>query len=142
MAFARSLTDEQWGIETGNEGWTVKDIMAHIGKANDQLFQGLLRQVIAGEKVDTEIFRTVDTDGENMAGVEARRGMPPADVIAEYEEAGEEMQHLLSQLTDEHEHLTQDDPPFVLKSFLPVIENESHSIEHLRQMQAAVEVRA
>ena len=142
LAFARSLPEDAWSTPTENDGWTVKDLMAHIGKGNDQLFQGLLRQVIAGEKVDTEIFRTVDTDGENMAGVEARRDMSPAAVIAEYEASGEELQDLLSQLTDEHEHLTQDDPPFVLRTFLDLIDKESHSIEHLKQMKAALKVNA
>jgi uncharacterized protein (TIGR03083 family) len=142
LAFARSLPEDAWSTPTENEGWTVKDLMAHIGKGNDQLFQGLLRQVIAGEKVDTEIFRTVDTDGENMAGVEARKNMSPAELIAEYEDSGEELLGLLSQLTDEHEHLTQDDPPFHFKGFLGAVDKESHSLEHLKQMKAAVGVRA
>lgn len=142
LAFAGSLPDEAWSTPTENEGWTVKDLMAHIGKGNDQLFQGLLRQVIAAEKIDTEIFRTVDTDGENMTGVEARRYMSPAEVIAEYEAAAEELQDLLSQLTEEHEYLTQADPPFQLRGFFKAIEAESHSLEHLKQMKAAVEVRA
>ncbi len=60
-------------------------------------------------------------------------------MVAEFEEASGEIQDLLSQLTDEHEHLRQDDPPFILKTFLPVIENESHSIEHLKQMKAVLE---
>ncbi len=138
LEFARSLPEEAWAQPSGLDGWTCKDVMAHIGKGNDQLFQQLLRQVIAGDKVDTEIFRTVDTDGANAAGVAERRNLSPAEVIAEFEEAGEEVLDLLAGLTDEHEHYRQDDPPFILQGFLGMIEGESHSIEHLKQLNAAL----
>ncbi len=138
LAFARSVSEEAWEQPSGLDGWTCKDVMAHIGKGNDQLFQQLLRQVIAGDKVDTEIFRTVDTDGENAEGVEQRKRLTPAQVIVEFEEACDEVDDLLSQLTDEQEHLQQDDPPFILKGFMDLIGKESHSIEHLKQMKAAL----
>ncbi len=142
LAFACSVPNEAWATPSGLEGWTCKDVLAHIGKGNDQLYQKLLRQVIAGERVDTAIFRDVDTDGENARGVAQRRGMSPADVIAEFEAAGEEVQDLLAHLTEKHEHLRQEDPPFILKGFLNLIENESHSIEHLKQLEKALEGQA
>ena len=139
LAFARALPTDAWERPSGLEGWLVKDVLAHIGKGNDQLFQKLLRQVIAGGPIDIAIFRDVDTDGENARGVEERRGNTPEELIAELEEAGEEIQDLLSQLTEEHEHLRQEDPPFILKTFLPMVEKESHSLEHMAQLQAALE---
>ena len=45
LAFARSLSDDQWATPSGNDGWTLKDVMAHIGKGNDQLFQALPRHI-------------------------------------------------------------------------------------------------
>ncbi len=139
LAFARALPAEAWERPSGLEGWSVKDILAHIGKGNDQLFQKLLRQVIAGGSIDTAIFRDVDTDGENARGVEERRGLTPEGLIAELEEAAEEIQDLLSQLTDEHEHLRQEDPPFIFNGFLGMVEKESHSLEHLAQLRTALE---
>lgn len=141
LEFARALPDEAWGTPSGLDGWSCKDVLAHIGKGNDQLYQQLLRQVIAGGKVDTAIFRDVDTDAENAAGVAERRSLPPAGVIAEFEEASEEVQDLLAQLTDEHEHMRQEDPPFVLKGFMEMVMKESHSIEHLKQLKKALEER-
>ncbi len=138
LEFARSVLEEAWAQPSGLNGWTCKDVMAHIGNGNDQLYQKLLRQVVAGDKVDTEIFRTVDTDGENAVGVAERRSLSPAEVIAEYEEAGEEVLDLLAGLTDEHEDYRQDDPPFILKGFLGMINQESHSIGHLRQLKAVL----
>ena len=138
LAFARALPADAWGRPSGLEGWTVKDIFAHIGKGNDQLIQKLLRQVIAGGPIDTAIFRDVDTDGENARGVEERRGHTPEELIAELEEAGEEIQDLLSQLTEEHEHLRQEDPPFIFSGFLSMVDKESHSLEHLAQLREAL----
>ena len=139
LAFARALPADAWERPSGLEGWAVKDVLAHIGKGNDQLFQKLLRQVIAGGPVDTSIFRDADTDAENARGVEERRGHTPDELIAELEEAGEEIQDLLSQLTEEHEHLRQEDPPFIFKGFLGMVDKESHSLEHLAQIRAASE---
>ena len=139
LGFARALHADAWERPSGLEGWMVKDVLAHIGKGNDQLFQKLLCQVIAGGPVDTAIFRDVDTDGENARGVEERRGHTPDELIAELEEAGEEIQDLLSQLTEEHEHLRQEDPPFIFKGFLGMVEKESHSLEHLTQLRTALE---
>ena len=139
LKFARSLSDEAWATPSGLEGWSCKDVMAHIGKGNDQLYQQLLRQVIAGGKIDTAIFREVDTDAENAAGVAERRGLSPEEVIDEFEEAGEEVLDLLADLTEDNEHLQQEDPPFILKGFLDLIDKESHSIEHLKQLEKALE---
>ncbi|MCH7580025.1 MAG: hypothetical protein IIB22_07255, partial [Chloroflexi bacterium] len=87
---------------------------------------------------DTAIFIDVDTNAENAAGVAERRSLSPAHVIAEFEEAGEEVLDLLAGLTEEHEHLRQEDPPFILKGFIDMIDRESHSIEHLKQLKAAL----
>ena len=138
LAFARSVPKEAWDRPSGLEGWTCKDVLAHVGRGNDQLFQKLLRQVIAGEKVDTTIFRDVDTDAENARGVERRRDLSPDEVIAEFEEASEEIQELLAGLTDEHEHFRQEEPPFILKGFLDMTGKERHSVEHLTQLKRAL----
>ena len=138
LEFARSLPEEAWAQPSGLDGWTCNDVMAQIGNGNDQFYQQLLRQVIAGDKIDTSIFIDVDTDAENAAGVAERRILSPAEVVAEFEEAGEEVLDLLAGLTEEHEHLRQDDPPFILKGFMDLIGKESHSIEHLKQLKAAL----
>lgn len=139
IAFARAVPAERWATPSPLPGWTCKDLLAHVGKANDQLFQQLLRTVIAGEPVDTRMFIEVDTDGNNASGVEQRRDRSAAEVIAEVEAAGEEIQGLLAQLTAEHEHLRQDDPLFDLKGFLHGARKESHDLEHLAQLRTALE---
>ena len=140
LEYARPLPAEAWSRPTGNEGWTCKDVFAHIGKGNDQMFQAILREVIEGRHLDRSIF-AVDTDGENERLVEERRGRPAAELIAELEESGDDVQELLSQLTDEHEGYRQDDPPFILSGFMRLVHNEDHDGEHLAQIRTALEER-
>lgn len=139
IAFARSLPAEAWERPSPLPGWTYKDLLAHIGRGNDQLFQQLLRTVVAGKPIDTKMF-AVDTDQANAQGVGERRDRTAEELIAELEEESEEIQELLSQLTDEHEHLRQDDPPFHFKGYLRfVVREESHDREHLAQLRTALE---
>jgi uncharacterized protein (TIGR03083 family) len=141
IAFARSAPPESWSQPSEVEGWTNKDVLAHIGRGNDQILQKLLRSVVAGDKVDLSMF-AVDTDAANARGVEERRERTLDELIVELEESGDEIQELLSRLNDEDEHLRQDDPPFVLRGFLQFVAKEGHDLEHLSQLRAALEVNA
>jgi hypothetical protein len=138
LEFAHSAPADFWHRPATNDGWTNKDLLAHIGRGNDQIVQQLLRGVVAGERIDTAMF-AIDNDAANEEAIAARRDRTVADVIAELDESGEEMQELLSQLTDKHEHLRQDDPPFDLAGFLRLVAEERHDIEHLHQLEAALE---
>ena len=138
VAFARAVPAEAWERPSPLDGWKCKDLLAHIGKGNDQIFQQLLPMVVAGKPVDISIFAS-DTDQANARVVGARRERSPDDIIAEVEQAGEEIQELLSQLRDDHEQLRQEDPPFILKGFLRFVQKESHDLEHLAQLRAALE---
>jgi len=137
IAFARSVPAEAWERPSPLDGWTCKDLLAHIGKGNDQIFQQVLRMVIAGKPIDTAIFKA-NTDEANAREVGVRRGRSPDDIIAEVEQAGGEVQELLSQLRDEHGRLRQEDPPFILKTFLEFVLRESHDLEHLAQLRTAL----
>ena len=136
IAFAQGLPRQAWDQPSPLDGWSYKDILAHIGKGNDQVFQKLLRGVIADGRIDTKIF-AVDTDGDNARGVEERRDTSAEDLIAELEAAGEEIQELLSQLNPEHEKLQQQDPPFHFEGFLRGVRKENHDMEHFAQLQKA-----
>lgn len=138
VAFARAQPLEAWERPSPLEGWTCKDLLAHIGLGNDQIFQQVLRMAIAGAPIDTAVF-AVNTDEANAREVASRRGLSVHDVIVEVEESGNEIQELLAQLTDEHEHLRQDRPPFILKTFLGFALKEGHDLEHLAQLRVAME---
>ena len=138
LEYARAAPEDAWATPSPLERWNCKDVLAHIGKANDQMFQAILREVNAGRHLDRSIF-AVDTDGDNERLVEERRERPVSEIIAELEEAGDEVQELLSQLTGEAEDYRQDDPPFILSGFMRLVHDEDHDGEHLAQIRAALE---
>lgn len=138
LEYARSLPAEAWSRPTGNEGWTCKDILAHIGGGNDRMFQKILRSVLAREPLDPALLR-VDTDAENARGVTERRSWSVVKVIAELESTGEEIQELLSGLHEDDKDLHQDEFPMSLGEFLHLVYEESHDLEHLAQLRKALE---
>jgi uncharacterized protein (TIGR03083 family) len=136
IAFVRNAPPDSWGRPSGVEGWTCHDLLAHVSGGNDQLLQILLRAVISGKPLGGEAFGT-DTDEANARGVEARRSWPIERVIAELEEGGEEVQELLSQLTEAHRNL-RSGAPMTLGDFLRIVHHERHDREHLEQLRAAM----
>jgi hypothetical protein len=140
IAFVRSAPEEVWGQPSEVEGWTNKDILAHIGRGNDQGVEQVLRAVVARERVSLAF--EVETDEANARGVEERRERSVEELIVELEEAGDELQELLSRLTEADEHFRQENPPFVLEGFLQFVAKEGHDLEHLAQLRAALEVNA
>ncbi len=134
----REMFPEQWRMPSPLPGWSYQDILAHMGKGNDQLLQKILRSVVARERLDASIF-DIDTDAENARGVEERRGRSAEELIAELEEAGEEIQELLSGLTEADEELGQDDLPMSLGEFLRLVQAEDHDREHLAQLRPALD---
>ncbi len=139
LEYARAVPEDAWAAPSPLPGWSCKDVLAHIGRGNDQMFQAILRDVIGGRRLDRSIF-AVDTDGENARLVEERRDRPVAEIIVELEESGDEVQELLSQLTDESEGYRQEDPPFILSGFMRLVHDEDHDEEHLAQIRGAGDV--
>ncbi len=137
LEYARARPEDVWATPSPLDGWSCKDVLAHIGRANDQMFQAILREVIAGRHLDRSIF-AVDTDGDNERLVEERRERPVGEIVAELEESGDEVQELLSQLSDEDESYRQEDPPFILSGFIRLVHNEDHDEEHLAQLRTAL----
>ena len=79
LGICRGLADDQWQAPSGCEGWSVQDVVVHMAN----LFWGV---VDAGKLPDTAgqpMERAMD------AGVAARRGLSPADVLADYEQVSE-----------------------------------------------------
>jgi uncharacterized protein (TIGR03083 family) len=74
-ALARAATGEELGtVIPGSPEWTARDVVAHL----------------AGVAADTVAGRTAGAPGPSWTApqVEQRRGLPLADVLAEWDEAG------------------------------------------------------
>lgn len=137
VAFARSQPAEAWSRPAPNEGWSCKDLLAHIGGGNDQMFQKILRAVVARTPVDASMLQ-VDTDAANRREVDARRGWPVERVIAELESTGDEIQELLAGVSEENQGLRAEGSPITLGDFMRIVYEESHDIEHLAQLRTAL----
>ena len=138
LEYVRTRPEDVWATPSPLDGWSCKDVLAHIGKANDQMFQAILRELIAGRQLDRSIF-AVDTNGDNERLVEESRERPVGEIVAELEETGDEVQELLSQLTDKDEGYRQEDPPFILSGFMRLVHDEDHDEEHLAQLRTALQ---
>jgi uncharacterized damage-inducible protein DinB len=138
IAFARSLPDDAWNESAKTKAWTMRDILAHLAGGNDQLVQTILRSVTKNAPLDDSALQP-DTDAENAARVEERRGWRVEELIAELERDGDEVQELLSRLTEQDEDRYLRGLSMSLGQFLLVVEHERHDAEHLRQMNPGEE---
>src|ERR1700745_286278 len=79
LSICGDLTDEQWRAPSGCAGWTVQDLVTHLGN--------LFWLVVDGGQLP-------DTSGMPMEraqeiGVEARRGLSAAEVLSDYEKVSD-----------------------------------------------------
>lgn len=73
--YLRTLTPQEWALPSAAEGWTVKDVVAHMGAAS----KGFFTPWVVGLLVNNDIERHNDRD------VEKRRDWDHERVFAEYE---------------------------------------------------------
>jgi uncharacterized protein (TIGR03083 family) len=79
IGICTGLTAEQWRAPSGCAGWTVQDLVTHLGN--------LFWLVVDGSHLpDTS---AVPTERAQEIGVEARRGLSAAAVLADYEQVSE-----------------------------------------------------
>ena len=79
VGICRDLDAEEWHAPSGCAGWTVQDLVTHLGN--------LFWLVVDGAKLpDTS---GVPTERAQEIGVEARRGLSAADVLADYEQVSD-----------------------------------------------------
>lgn len=79
LRICHGLTADLWRAPSGCAGWTVQDLVTHLGN----LFWLV---VDAGHLPDTT---GVPTERAQEIGVDARRGLSPAEVLADYEKVSE-----------------------------------------------------
>jgi hypothetical protein len=134
IAFAREAPADCWVRPSVVEGWTNKQILAHLAGGNDQIVQVMLRAVTRGEALDPHLF-DVDTDAENAARIAARQSWSIDALIGELARDGEEIQELLSRLSDEDRERAAG-PGLTVGKFLRIVEHERHDKLHLEQLRA------
>jgi hypothetical protein len=136
--FARSAPPGLWEQPSEVEGWACRDILAHLAGGNDQMVQLLLRSAVSGEPVDPALL-SPDTDAENALGVAERGAWSIDRLIDELERGGEEVQELLSRLTDADEQRRWSGFSISLGEFLRLVDEERHDLLHLEQLQQSLD---
>jgi uncharacterized protein (TIGR03083 family) len=79
LEICSGLSDEQWETPSGCAGWTVKDLVTHLGNLFWQVVDGAHLPDTSGVPVER---------GQEIS-VDARRGLPAAEVLADYEKVSE-----------------------------------------------------
>jgi uncharacterized protein (TIGR03083 family) len=94
LELARTLTDDEWWAATDLPAWNVFDNVAHVVAVEDEL---------AGRSVSSSIHdwsqfphATTPFQQYTEVGVEARRGLPPEELVAELESLVEERSRQLT----------------------------------------------
>jgi uncharacterized protein (TIGR03083 family) len=75
LAFLRTLSPQDWETPSRAEGWSVKDVVAHMGAAAHGFFTPWVVGLIASK----------DVEAHNDRDAEKRRSWEPAKVLKEYE---------------------------------------------------------
>jgi hypothetical protein len=132
--FARSATPEFWSRRSVVEGWTNKDILAHLAGGNDLLVQTLLRSLTADDWSDPGVLAP-DTDAENARRVAERRSWSIGQLIAELERDIDEILGWLRQLDDGHQHVRPDGLGMTVGEFFRLVHQERHDRVHMEQLQ-------
>jgi len=78
LDLCRSLTPAEWASPSDCAGWSVQDVVAHMGAAYHGMFTPWLLRTM----------RTSSIERSNDGDVEHRRGWEPARVLREYESWG------------------------------------------------------
>lgn len=75
LALCGRLTDAEWGISSAAPGWSVQDVIAHLGAGCHALFTPAALTILRSDLIE----RTNDDF------VESRRGWQPSHTIREYD---------------------------------------------------------
>ena len=96
---ARKLLPEHWSMPSPLEGWSYKDLLAHLA-SGDWVFQSMLRGVL-GEGEPIALKPGFDVNAGNAQRIAERKKRSAEELIAEVESEGEATQELLARLSED-----------------------------------------
>jgi uncharacterized protein (TIGR03083 family) len=132
---AQQVPTERWANASPLEGWTFKDLLAHVAGDTGK---GSLKIMEAARNGETPECTFLDGgDAWNARDIAARRDRSIAELVDEVTSDGERWQQLISQLTDNAVELCWPDFPMGLREYFEVL--VSHEQEHLAQLRTALE---
>ena len=112
LALVRRLSPEDWERPSPLEGWTLKDLLAHLAGGTGKNFQTILEAVVRRQPVDPSVLE--DVEAKNKQDVEDRRDKSVGELISEIKGEAEAIDLLLSKLTEDDKDLRQGNIPVSL----------------------------
>ncbi len=142
LRFARSVPDDAWSLQSPLDGWTCRDVLAHLAGDTGKWFENILLSVLRDQTLDAERFGPqADPDVLNALDIDARRNNTTPELLAEIESDGRKHDEMLSSLTDDHEHHLLTPYTAALGVFLRSREagnRGGHDREHQAHVQSAL----
>ena len=105
---AAGFDDAQWATPSRCDGWTVRDVLAHL-VGTDQFWALSVTQALAG--APTRYLVGFDPVATPAAMVEASRHQSPSDVLASYRAGSEALADVLAGLDAEQWEVLGEAPP-------------------------------
>ena len=140
LCFVRDQPPEFWEGPSRLQGWTRKDVLAHLAGDTGKVASHALRAAVHGEAwTHPPDFRD-GGDAANAQDVSERSGRTMEQLIAEIEQDRREWQDLLSRVRDGDEDARWEGFPLSLGQYLRIC--QSHDREHLAHMMSEPEERA
>ena len=137
VEFARSLPVEAWDEASALEGWSRKDVLAHLAGDSNKVSTAAMRSAI-----DPSVPHPSFGENEhvlNAKDIEARRDTPVAELIAEIEDDCEMWLELMSRFEDNMD-CRWPGFPISLREYLDLM--VPHDRDHLGEIRAGLEVQA
>lgn len=131
---AQRFLPEMWSMPSPLEGWTYKDLLAHLA-VGDWVCQSILGAVVVNKTVDLSILAQLNERNEQYRSERVERTAD--ELIAELGVESDETQELLSKLSDADEARKQEDAPMSLGEYLRMF--PSHDRDHLAQLATALD---
>jgi uncharacterized protein (TIGR03083 family) len=138
LEFARSAPADAWSRPSPLEGWSCKDLLAHIAANTGRNTHRLSEDVLARRPIDIAAL-TAEVDGINAVDVESRRSRSVDELIAELEDEGEAWQDLLTGFSNEDKDYAPEGAPFSVSAYFEQAAG-THDREHLEQLRSALSV--
>jgi uncharacterized protein (TIGR03083 family) len=136
LALVDGLSAADFGRPTVNEGWSVKDTLAHLGSIESRA-RTVLERGLRGE---TWTATRADLDAYNAGCVAERRAWTPEAVVAELRETGQETARVLGRLRSEDLDREWQHPLFGVRTIewtARII--ATHLQSHLKDLQTALQ---
>ena len=112
LELVHRLSPEDWERPSPLEGWTLKDLLAHLAGGTSKNFQTILEAVVGRQPVDPSVL--ADVDAKNKQDVEDRKDKSIGELVSEIQGEAEAIDLLLARLTEEDKDLRQGNIPMSL----------------------------